>query len=1008
MRNFILILFFFASTISAFSIEKTIKLQSETPTIQSYISSAELPNHIQWDKFSRENKNWTISIEPISQSPALAFGTPIKIDFNFALNAGNIETAAKLFLTKYQSTFQINVANLKLKRAENISGKWYISFVQEQGGAEVLFSEVELRINKNAEVFAFRVHYFNNIDITPTPTITPKAALAIAVDGMTTSKANSNVLLSEQKVSDKLYVIPIYQSGKITYKLAYKSEFKTIGEPGNYIAFTDAHSGELLSRENLVHNLEAKVNFTVSTVDKFPIEGEVIKSLPYFKLPLDDKSYYSDENGAINLDLDASKVVNFPLESKYCAVYFDGGTGKNSTISTVLNPGENSLIFNDNNSNKYERFAMYHINHAHAWITDIDPSLTCMENKFSIINYFDNIFGSGNAANAFSSGDTIGFVMYQHETEWLSTSPAVLYHEYGHSTTTNFNRQRGIVGEINMSCHEAIADITASYMLDTPDMGRGVFLKNPNESIRKIKNNKIYPEDVSGESHNDSQILSGALWDMRETIGLEKAEKLVHFARYGLPDDTDYGIACAEWLIEILIADDDNGNLGDGTPNMNAIITAFNNHHIGIALLIPSLFEHSVLNDNFDNLSNITIEAGFKPTALPIDLPNNIKLVYSLDNYATEDTLSMIKTGKKYFADINVGDKPSLVQYFFIINNETGSNVSSPMIKSQSAENVYNYNFLSGFREIAKEDFETEDNIIINNNNTVGGRFEIAKPIELVVNLGIPIALQPADDMSKIGDKCLITGAALPTDTLDPMGPFANTLTSGKISATTKSFDVYNYHDIYISFYLYEFYLLFSQQEDNVNNYLRVECSENDSDKWVTIHEVDKSGFDFMGASTIDIRKLASANSVWKRVLVKVPDEFKNANSIKVRFSAGANPATYAFIETCVDELQILSPINPLSVNETNLFTGAKVYPNPCKSYAEIQLNSKIDGNADIRLFNANGLLLGQTNAHLTLGDNQMNVGNLFPNFANLPSGSYFIDFNIDSMIYTIPVVITK
>jgi hypothetical protein len=1009
MKYFILIVAFFALSLNAFSIERTIKLDSEFPTIQSYISPAELPNHTLWDKFSRENKNWTISLEPISQTPAIAFGTPIKIAFDDDLNSSNIESAAKSFLTKYQSIFNINVSNLKMKRAENALGKWYVSFVQQDQGAEVLFSEVELRINSKAEVFAFRVRYFNDIDVFPTPSITAKSALAISSEGIVTTKSNSNILLSDQKVNDKLFVLPIYKNGKISYKLAYKSEFKTTGEVGNYFAYVDAHNGNLLWRENKIQNLEAKINFTVSTIDKYPIEPEVVKNFPNFKLLIDGNEKYSDDNGIVNIDLLDPKPIVQALESKYCSVAFEGGLVKNSTLAITINPGENSIFLDDNNSNKYERFALYHLNHAHNWIKNIDTALDCMEDKFNITFYASSeVMGGGKDANAFSDGNNIGFTIFQHETQLLSTSPAVLYHEYGHSTTTNFYNERGALTEINMSCHEAIADITASFMMDTPHMGRGVFSNNPEESIREIKNTNVYPDDVQGESHYDSQILSGAMWDMKELIGLEKAEKLVHFARYGMPDDSDYGTACAEWLMEILIADDDNGSLTDGTPNMNDILTAFNNHRIGISLLVPSLFVHNVLNDNFDEDNSITIEAGFKPTALPIELPSSIKFVYSLDNYATEDTLLMVKNGVNFTSTINVGEKPALVKYFFIIGDDVSSSGTTPIIKAESSNDTYNYNFLTGFRELGREDFETADNLTIINNTNAGGSFEIAKPIGFEVNIGIPLKMQPAEDMSKIGDKCLITGAAVPTQISGLMDIFTNSLTNGKISATTKSFNVYNYHDIYISFYLYEFYLLFSQNEDKDNNYLKVECSENDSDKWITIHEVNKKGFDYMGTSSRDIRNLDSTNSVWKRILVPVPDEFKHANSLKVRISAGANSQTFCFIETCIDELQILTPLIPLSVNENNIFSNARVYPNPCKNEAVIQLNSKTDGTADIRLFNTNGELLGQTNALLTIGDNQMNAGVLFPQFSNLPSGTYFIDFNIDSMIYTLPLIISK
>jgi hypothetical protein len=56
---------------------------------------------------------------------------------------------------------------------------------------------------------------------------------------------------------------------------------------------------------------------------------------------------------------------------------------------------------------------------------------------------------------------------------------------------------------------------------------------------------------------------------------------LLQFAKYGLPDDPDDGVAMSEFFVDVLVADDDDADLSNGTPHSTPIINAFNAHGIG-------------------------------------------------------------------------------------------------------------------------------------------------------------------------------------------------------------------------------------------------------------------------------------------------------------------------------------------------------------------------------------------------------------------------------------------
>jgi len=66
------------------------------------------------------------------------------------------------------------------------------------------------------------------------------------------------------------------------------------------------------------------------------------------------------------------------------------------------------------------------------------------------------------------------------------------------------------------------------------------------------------------------------LWDMRNLLNnVDLSDSLFHFARYGRPYNFE------DYYIELLLVDDDDANLGNGTPHQETIRSAFGYHGIG-------------------------------------------------------------------------------------------------------------------------------------------------------------------------------------------------------------------------------------------------------------------------------------------------------------------------------------------------------------------------------------------------------------------------------------------
>src|SRR5262249_11897163 len=139
-----------------------------------------------------------------------------------------------------------------------------------------------------------------------------------------------------------------------------------------------------------------------------------------------------------------------------------------------------------------------------------------------------------------------------------ATMPDVVYHEYGHAVNDNLYRQEGsVLGMINAALHEGTADVNAAFIEDNPDIGKGFY--GQGTMLRSVNNTKRWPNDANDDPHITGLIIGAAFWDLRRAVGLSVARRLAHYAKYGLPDDLDAGVAMHEYFIETLVADDDDG-----------------------------------------------------------------------------------------------------------------------------------------------------------------------------------------------------------------------------------------------------------------------------------------------------------------------------------------------------------------------------------------------------------------------------------------------------------------
>jgi Zn-dependent metalloprotease len=554
-----------------------------------------------------------------------------------------------VFLTENQSTLKIDPDHLRFVRATEVHGRWYVSFRQTHEGLDVLFSEIELRVFENGNVMAFGVDFFPDINVTTSPSLPLESVTGMATAGLTG--------VAEVTGSPQVSVLPVVREEGIAYHLVYEVTILTDEPPGNYITLVDAHTGELLWRHNRVRYTDVAGRSTGMIQWVIPTGPFVEEGFSSQYVTIGGVQVTTDSLGYYSRDITAASTLTTTLYGPYVNVNRqDAG---DASFATTVNPGDTlNILWNDSNSHPAERDGFFHTTFIHDFITTLDPN-------FTAINYsMPCAVNIADACNAFWNGNGINFYLEGGGCPNTAQMPGVVYHEYGHGINDRLYQQLGQgFGMINGATHEGMADVAASVIEDDSRIGQGFF--GAGTVLRNLDNSLRYPQNVSGDPHITGLIIGGAFWDLREMTDLETYQYLTHFAKYGLPDDSDDGTAFSEWFIETLVADDDDGNLANGTPHMLQIVAAFNLHGIGSELFYRNSFSHTPLGSTTDTLNAYV--ASFTLDGVPVagGEPDSVQIVYSVDDFQTSIAVDAVITGtNQYEAEIPAQSLGTLVNYY--------------------------------------------------------------------------------------------------------------------------------------------------------------------------------------------------------------------------------------------------------------------------------------------------------------------------------------------------------
>jgi hypothetical protein len=344
----------------------------------------------------------------------------------------------------------------------------------------------------------------------------------------------------------------VVYSFNYTFLLAWQVIIPTDGP--TWEMFVDAQSGELLGEPR-------DTNRYVNGAGQIFVVNAIVATR--------DNSLRDNDDAASAVPAQAYSIVT--LQGLVGNGFLDGPFASSSKTKKRAFNAANNFIFDRSDDGFSETMGYYYLDYAQRYIQTLGfTSVNSRQQVFSVNRYKqDNSFYSPNSKEI-----TLGLGGVDDAED-----ADVIVHEYGHSIQDNQVPGFGSSLEAG-SMGEGFGDywagsVGAQFSGGFQDTclaewdATSYSLSNP-PCLRRLDGTKHYPEHVVGEVHDDGEIWSAALWQIREAIGAANADKAILTAHFLLTPGASFNQG-ANALVTAAI------NLGYSNRQVNLIRTILRN-----------------------------------------------------------------------------------------------------------------------------------------------------------------------------------------------------------------------------------------------------------------------------------------------------------------------------------------------------------------------------------------------------------------------------------------------
>jgi hypothetical protein len=497
------------------------------------------------------------------------------------------EAFARAFLSRHLELLApgASMGDFVLASNDLDQGMRTLGFVQQHQGMPVLGGQLSFRF-KADRLFVIGSEALPGVHVAPPASVISMAAARAAAQGW----VGSGGAIAVAGAVDGPFVLPLVgDAGVLGYPAVLRVMVEAEQPLGRWAVYVDAQTGAPIAKKQTLLFANGTVQYNAPV--RWP--GSERNDFPavYAEHSIDGGSATGDGSGLVSWLGDApASIIARPYGPR---VSVSNAAGADATQTLTLQPGGN-VVWNQASDELVDAQlnAFIHGHKAKDYARIIAPALPFLNQQL------DATVNISDVCNAFSDGTTINFYQSGSGCENTGRLPDVVYHEFGHSLHAHAVIQG--VGEFESALSEGISDYFSSTITGDPAMGRGFFFSaSPLRHIDPDNVEKRWPDDIDPDPHQTGLIIGGALWDLRKAL----VEKLGPVAGVAHTDQLFYqGIRRAvdvpSMYPEVLAADDDDGDLSNGTPNACEIAQTFGVH--GLRKVTGEISDLSTMPPNVD------------------------------------------------------------------------------------------------------------------------------------------------------------------------------------------------------------------------------------------------------------------------------------------------------------------------------------------------------------------------------------------------------------------------
>jgi parallel beta-helix repeat protein len=573
---------------------------------------------LKWNQFRSDFEgNCSIVWNSRTGGAKRIIGSSIFLDSK-SIDRQNIADFADAFTMRYSELLNIKGSEARPVEITAANGKYSLVYQQYFQNIPVLNAQLRLRVNSKGQVLFISSDFYKISDISVNPNINLETAINIA---------KSFLPINTEYVSKggALVIYPHIDSS--TLLLGWYFRLLSKGHSIHKEIFVDAHSNKILSMFDAYLNWEIFGTVQTKGWNEDNASNPTPPTNPDATFANSDLNVTIQSIGSDVTDEEGDYTITVPNNTSYtvqssmtgpkASVTDYAGSEASHSASTSPSSAHNWTWNESAHYNEYNVF--YYMNKAWSFWADVtgfnsnywySHAMPCSANK-----------GSG------TDGGASGTDMEM--TPDGCKYAGLVYHEFSHNV---LYQSRGYwMGWPNIytdgyALDEGLADYYACSFKNDP--------KWCYASSRRLDTKMKYsppgpPNDIYHEGHYRGQIIGGACWDLKGYIGNALVDDLV----YDVVDNyTGYLDRLGDFMDNIFLSDDDNGNIYDGTPHDNEIFDAFNDDHYVLGTIVSgTVYKDTVWQDDIIVLGDVTIPDGItleiEPdvtvTFAPIDIESN-------------------------------------------------------------------------------------------------------------------------------------------------------------------------------------------------------------------------------------------------------------------------------------------------------------------------------------------------------------------------------------------------